>query len=73
MIEEITGVKKSSLCSHVSKQLKIITLKLHMIQIKATIYFENPFWVGLFERTDKKGYAASKKLCPHLLRVKALG
>lgn len=33
-----------------------------MIHIKATIYLEHPFWVGLFERTDRKGFAASKHI-----------
>ena len=33
-----------------------------MISIKVTIYLENSFWVGSFERTDKKGYAACKKI-----------
>lgn len=33
-----------------------------MIHIKATIYLEHPFWVGLFERTDKEGYACSRHI-----------
>jgi hypothetical protein len=28
--------------------------------IKATIFFENRFWIGTFERTDKKGYAMAR-------------
>ncbi|HSX26736.1 MAG TPA: YjdF family protein [Chlamydiales bacterium] len=31
-----------------------------MVTIKATILFEGPFWVGLFERTDKEGYAVAR-------------
>lgn len=33
-----------------------------MLTIKATIYFENPFWVGCFERTDKGGFAVARKI-----------
>jgi len=33
-----------------------------MIKVKATIYFENKFWVGLFEKTDDEGYVAAKHL-----------
>lgn len=33
-----------------------------MITIKATIFFEGPFWVGSFERTDKEGYAVARKV-----------
>jgi hypothetical protein len=30
--------------------------------IKATIFFEKRFWVGLFEREDKAGYAVAKHI-----------
>ncbi len=30
--------------------------------IKATIFFEKRFWVGTFERTDKKGYAVARHI-----------
>lgn len=33
-----------------------------MITIKATIYYEDFFWVAVFERTDKQGYAAARKI-----------
>lgn len=33
-----------------------------MIIIKATIIFEKKFWVGLFERTDREGYAIAKHI-----------
>ncbi|MCP5492845.1 MAG: YjdF family protein [Chlamydiales bacterium] len=33
-----------------------------MALIKATIFFEKKFWVGLFERTDKEGYAAARHI-----------
>ncbi|MBS0624784.1 MAG: YjdF family protein [Verrucomicrobia bacterium] len=33
-----------------------------MAAIKATIYFENKFWVGAFERTDKEGYAVARHI-----------
>lgn len=33
-----------------------------MITIKATIYYEDYFWVGMFERVDKQGYAAARKV-----------
>lgn len=31
-----------------------------MITVKATIFFEKQFWVGIFERTDKEGYAVAR-------------
>lgn len=31
-----------------------------MVTIQATIFFEKRFWVGLFERTDKEGYACAR-------------
>ena len=33
-----------------------------MVTIKATILFERTFWVGIFERTDKEGYAVARKI-----------
>jgi hypothetical protein len=30
------------------------------VGIKLTVYFEDPFWVGLFEREDGDGYAVSR-------------
>ncbi|MCB1118054.1 MAG: YjdF family protein [Chlamydiia bacterium] len=33
-----------------------------MALIKATIFFEKRFWVGVFERTDKEGYAAARHI-----------
>lgn len=33
-----------------------------MITIKATIFFETRLWIGLFERTDKEGYAVAKHI-----------
>lgn len=27
---------------------------------KCTIYFEDPFWVGVFERTEESGYAVAR-------------
>lgn len=30
--------------------------------IKVTVLLENAFWIGLFERTDTKGYAAARKI-----------
>lgn len=33
-----------------------------MVTIKATILYEGPFWVGLFERTDKKDYSVARKV-----------
>ena len=35
---------------------------LAMITIKATILLEKSLWVGIFERTDKKGYAVARKI-----------
>jgi hypothetical protein len=33
-----------------------------MIHIQATIFFDKRFWVGTFERTDKKGFAMAKHI-----------
>lgn len=33
-----------------------------MVTIKATILLEGSFWVGIFERTDKKGYALARHI-----------
>lgn len=33
-----------------------------MITIKATIIYENRFWVGIFERTDKEGYTVARHI-----------
>ncbi len=33
-----------------------------MAMIKATIFFENRFWVETFERTDKEGYAVARHI-----------
>lgn len=33
-----------------------------MSVIKATILYEKRFWVGLFERTDKEGYAIARHI-----------
>lgn len=33
-----------------------------MATIKATIFFDRRFWVGTFERTDKKGYAVARHI-----------
>ncbi|MBS0622844.1 MAG: YjdF family protein [Verrucomicrobia bacterium] len=33
-----------------------------MASIKATIFFDQRYWVGTFERTDKKGYAVAKHI-----------
>lgn len=33
-----------------------------MATIKATIFFEKRFWVGVFERTDKEGYAVARHI-----------
>lgn len=33
-----------------------------MAQIQATIYFEKQYWVGVFERTDKEGYAVARHI-----------
>ncbi len=30
--------------------------------VKATVLLENSFWVGIFERTDKAGYAVARKV-----------
>jgi hypothetical protein len=30
--------------------------------IKATIFFEKRFWIGLFERTDRQGYAIARHI-----------
>lgn len=33
-----------------------------MAIVKATIIFEKRFWVGIFERTDKEGYAIARHI-----------
>jgi hypothetical protein len=33
-----------------------------MLIIKATVFLDGSFWVGVFERTDKKGYSAARKI-----------
>jgi hypothetical protein len=33
-----------------------------MITIKATIFLDGSFWVAVFERTDKEGYAVARKI-----------
>ena len=33
-----------------------------MASVKATIFFEKKFWVGVFERTDKDGYAVARHI-----------
>jgi hypothetical protein len=33
-----------------------------MAKIQATIYFEKQYWVGVFERTDKEGYAVARHI-----------
>lgn len=33
-----------------------------MATIKATIYFEAKYWIGVFERTDKEGYALARHI-----------
>jgi hypothetical protein len=33
-----------------------------MAIVKATILFEKRFWVGIFERTDKEGYAVARHI-----------
>lgn len=33
-----------------------------MATIKATILFEKRFWMGIFERTDKEGYAVARHI-----------
>ena len=33
-----------------------------MVTITATILLEGSFWVGIFERTDKKGYAIARHI-----------
>jgi hypothetical protein len=34
----------------------------HMIKVKATILLDGPFWVGIFERTDKEGYSVARQI-----------
>lgn len=36
--------------------------KVAMVNIKATIFFENRYWVGSFERTDEEGYAVARHI-----------
>lgn len=33
-----------------------------MISIKATIFFDQRYWVGTFERTDKEGFAVARHI-----------
>lgn len=33
-----------------------------MVTIRATLFFENRFWIGTFERTDKAGYAVARHI-----------
>ncbi len=33
-----------------------------MANIKATIFFDRRYWVGIFERTDKEGYAIARHI-----------
>jgi hypothetical protein len=33
-----------------------------MANIKATIFFDKRYWVGIFERTDKEGYAIARHI-----------
>ncbi len=33
-----------------------------MAQVKATIFFEKRLWIGLFERTDREGYALARHI-----------
>ena len=33
-----------------------------MAIVQATIFFEKRFWVGVFERTDKEGYAVARHI-----------
>jgi hypothetical protein len=33
-----------------------------MITLKATIFLDGSFWVGIFERTDKKGYSVARRV-----------
>jgi hypothetical protein len=30
------------------------------VQLCLTVWFDSPFWVGLFERTDERGYSISR-------------
>jgi len=30
------------------------------MEAKCTLYFESPFWVGLFERNDENGYSVAR-------------
>ena len=31
-----------------------------MMEGKLTVYFEDPFWVGVFEKQDENGYAVAR-------------
>jgi hypothetical protein len=31
-----------------------------MMDGKCTVYFDDPFWVGIFERNDENGYSAAR-------------
>ena len=33
-----------------------------MVNLKATIFFESPYWVGTFERVDKEGYQVAREI-----------
>lgn len=37
-------------------------LEKTVAQIKATIFLDKTYWVGIFERIDKKGYAAARHI-----------
>jgi hypothetical protein len=34
--------------------------KERMMDGKCTVYFDDPFWVGIFERNDENGYSAAR-------------
>ena len=35
---------------------------MNINSIKLTVLFEDPFWIGILERTDKQGYAVAKTI-----------
>lgn len=37
-------------------------MRVKMAIVKATIFFEKRFWVGVFERTDIEGYAVARHI-----------
>lgn len=37
-------------------------MQMKQYTINVTVLLENSFWVGLFERTDKEGYAVARKI-----------